>query len=153
MPIMLDSLNGINNRSNRLKRLADPKFSRLVELIRDGQLAGAIQIRIQRPKEVIIEFSVGAVVEVTPEAPLRPLLSVLGGLRRANGRRHSHRRADDRSSSHQPFVFLESYEPAGDVVRLLVHGDPVRPLGDLVRNWSADRGDTGGEFRRNDVDG
>jgi hypothetical protein len=51
MPIMLDSINGTNNGSNRLKRLADPKFTRLVELIRDGQLAGAIQIRIERPKD------------------------------------------------------------------------------------------------------
>ena len=51
MPIMLDSINGINNESNRLRRPADPKFTRLVELIREGQLAGAIQIRIERPKE------------------------------------------------------------------------------------------------------
>ena len=51
MPIMLDSINGINNGSNRLKRLADPKFTRLVELMREGQLAGAIQIRINPPKD------------------------------------------------------------------------------------------------------
>jgi len=51
MPIMLDSINGINNESNRLRRPADPKFTRFVELIREGQLAGAIQIRIERPKE------------------------------------------------------------------------------------------------------
>jgi len=51
MPIMLDSVNGLNNGSNRLKRPADPKFARLVELIREGQLPGAIQIRIERPKE------------------------------------------------------------------------------------------------------
>jgi len=51
MPIMLDSINGINNESNRLRRAADPKFTRLVELMREGQLAGAIQIRIERPKE------------------------------------------------------------------------------------------------------
>jgi hypothetical protein len=50
MPIMLDSINGINNGSNRLRRPADPKFTRLVELIREGQLAGAIQIRIERGK-------------------------------------------------------------------------------------------------------
>jgi hypothetical protein len=49
MPIMLDSINGINNESNRLRRPADPKFTRLVELMREGQLAGAIQIRIERP--------------------------------------------------------------------------------------------------------
>ena len=51
MPIMLDSINGINNESNRLKRPADPKFTRLVELVREGQLGGAIQIRIERPKD------------------------------------------------------------------------------------------------------
>jgi len=51
MPIMLDSINGLNNGSNRLRRLADPNFTRLVELIREGQLAGAIQIRIERPKD------------------------------------------------------------------------------------------------------
>ena len=51
MPIMLDSINGLNNGSNRLRRPADPKFTRLVELMREGQLAGAIQIRIERPKD------------------------------------------------------------------------------------------------------
>jgi hypothetical protein len=51
MPIMLDSINGLNNESNRLRRLADPKFTRLVELMREGQVAGAIQIRIERPKD------------------------------------------------------------------------------------------------------
>jgi hypothetical protein len=51
MPIMLDSINGINNESNRLRRPADPRFTRLVELMREGQLAGAIQIRIERPKD------------------------------------------------------------------------------------------------------
>src|SRR5215471_15913760 len=50
MPIMLDSINGLNNGSNRLKRSADPNFTRLVELLRDGQLAGAIQIRIEHAK-------------------------------------------------------------------------------------------------------
>src|SRR5271166_415655 len=33
MPIMLDSINGINNGSNRFKRPADPKFTRLVRLV------------------------------------------------------------------------------------------------------------------------
>ena len=46
MPIMVDSINGLNNQSNRLRRPADPKFIRLVELMREGQLARAIQIRI-----------------------------------------------------------------------------------------------------------
>jgi predicted small lipoprotein YifL len=51
MPIMVDSINGLNNESNRLRRPADPNFTRLVELMREGQLAGAIQIRIERPKD------------------------------------------------------------------------------------------------------
>jgi hypothetical protein len=51
MPIMLDPINGINNESNRLRRQTDPKFTRLLDLIREGQLAGAIQIRIERPKD------------------------------------------------------------------------------------------------------
>jgi hypothetical protein len=50
MPIMLDSINGLNNESNRLRRPADPQFTRLVELMREGQLAGAIQIRIEQSK-------------------------------------------------------------------------------------------------------
>jgi hypothetical protein len=51
LPIMLDAINGLNNESNRLRRPADPKFTRLVELMREGQLAGAIQIRIERPRD------------------------------------------------------------------------------------------------------
>jgi hypothetical protein len=51
MPIMLASINGLNNEPNRIRRPADPKFTRLVELMRDGQLAGAIQFRIERAKE------------------------------------------------------------------------------------------------------
>src|SRR5437867_2050723 len=51
LPIMLDAINGLNNESNRPWRPADPKFTRLVELMREGQLAGAIQIRIERPRD------------------------------------------------------------------------------------------------------
>jgi hypothetical protein len=51
MPILLDSINGVNNGSNRLRRPAEPKFTRLVELLREGQLAGAIQIRIEHAKD------------------------------------------------------------------------------------------------------
>jgi hypothetical protein len=51
MPIMLETINGITNGSNRLKRPADPRFTRLVELVREGQLADAIQIRIERGKD------------------------------------------------------------------------------------------------------
>jgi hypothetical protein len=52
MPIALDSINGINNESKRgMMRLGDPRFLRLVQLIRDLQLAGAIQMRIERGKD------------------------------------------------------------------------------------------------------
>jgi hypothetical protein len=45
-----DSINGVNKGSNRLKQPTDLRFARLVELMREGQLAGAIQIRIERGK-------------------------------------------------------------------------------------------------------
>ena len=50
MPIMLESINGINNGSSRLRRPTDPKFTRLVELMQEGQLASTIQIRIEPSK-------------------------------------------------------------------------------------------------------
>jgi len=51
MPIMLDSVNGLINGSNRFKRAADPRFTRLVRLVSESQLADTIQIRIESPKE------------------------------------------------------------------------------------------------------
>ena len=51
MPIMLDSMNGLENRSDRTNRPADPKFNRLVELMAEGQEADALQFRIERLKE------------------------------------------------------------------------------------------------------
>ena len=51
MPIMLTSINGLNNASNRLRRAADPRFARLVRLLGEGQRDDAIQIRIERSKE------------------------------------------------------------------------------------------------------
>jgi hypothetical protein len=36
MPIVLESINGLNNGSSRLRRLADSKFTRLVELMQEG---------------------------------------------------------------------------------------------------------------------
>jgi len=51
MPIMLDSVNGLNNRSTRLNRTADPRFTRLIQLMQEGQLAGALQFRIEHPEE------------------------------------------------------------------------------------------------------
>ncbi|HWX35263.1 MAG TPA: hypothetical protein VNZ53_48565 [Steroidobacteraceae bacterium] len=80
MPIMLDSINGINNESNRLRRAADPKFTRLVELMREGQLAGAIQIRIERPKDGAESFVLifGPSKDPQLAARGRELKSILG---------------------------------------------------------------------------
>lgn len=80
MPIMLDSINGLNSESNRLRRPADPKFTRLVELMREGQLAGAIQIRIERPKDgaesSVLIFGPGKDPELAARG--RELKSLLG---------------------------------------------------------------------------
>jgi hypothetical protein len=52
MRVAVDAINGITNESNRgMKRPADPQFARLLELIRDVQLAGALQVRIEHPKD------------------------------------------------------------------------------------------------------
>jgi hypothetical protein len=51
MRITLDSINGIDNQSYRLNRPADPKFLRLIALMREGQVTGSLQIRIVRPNQ------------------------------------------------------------------------------------------------------
>ena len=51
MPIALDSINGIHNESKRVMRhAADPRFNRLAHLIRNLQLAEAVEVRIEHPK-------------------------------------------------------------------------------------------------------
>ena len=51
MPIALDSINGIHNESKRVMRHAgDPRFNRLVQLLRSLQLAEAVEVRIEHPK-------------------------------------------------------------------------------------------------------
>jgi hypothetical protein len=51
MPIAIDSINGVNNESRRgMARAADPQFLRLVQLLRNQQLAGAFQVRIEQAK-------------------------------------------------------------------------------------------------------
>ncbi len=50
IPIMLDSVNGLNNGSTRRRQPADPRFTRLVRLVSEGQLANTIDIRIEHPK-------------------------------------------------------------------------------------------------------
>jgi hypothetical protein len=51
MPIILDSVNGLVSGSSRLRRPADSKFTRLVRLVSEGQLAGTIEARIECPRE------------------------------------------------------------------------------------------------------
>ena len=51
MRIAVNSINGVSNESRRgMSRTADPDFARLVQLLREAQLADAVQIRIERPK-------------------------------------------------------------------------------------------------------
>jgi len=51
MPIALDSINGIRNESKRvMSHSADPRFNRLAHLIRNLQLAEAVEVRIEHPK-------------------------------------------------------------------------------------------------------
>jgi hypothetical protein len=49
MPIMLDSINGLTNGSNRYNRVADPRFTELVTVLGKAQLGNGIDIRIERP--------------------------------------------------------------------------------------------------------
>lgn len=51
MPLVVDSINAVRNESRRLARPADAKFARLVELLRELQLSGEVQVRIERPKD------------------------------------------------------------------------------------------------------
>ncbi len=51
MPIILNSVNGLINGSNRFKRQPDPRFARLVKLVGEAQLADTIQIRVVPRKE------------------------------------------------------------------------------------------------------
>jgi hypothetical protein len=52
MPIALDSINGIHNASRRvMKHAADPRFNRLVQLLRSLQLAEAMEVRIEHSKD------------------------------------------------------------------------------------------------------
>ena len=53
MPIAVDSVNGIANKSRRagMTRPGDPDFARLTQLLYELQLANALQIRIERSKD------------------------------------------------------------------------------------------------------
>lgn len=51
MRITLSSINGLQNQSYTLGRPAEPEFVRLAQLLRDGQLEGALQIRIGQSRQ------------------------------------------------------------------------------------------------------
>ena len=53
MPATLDSINGIDNQSGRggVRGLLDPRFNQVVQLVRQLQIAGAVQVRIEPAKE------------------------------------------------------------------------------------------------------
>ena len=50
MPLVLDSINGVNNESRRagMLRPPDPRFTRLVELLTELQQSGSVETRIER---------------------------------------------------------------------------------------------------------
>jgi hypothetical protein len=50
MPIILDSINGLVNGSNKLKRAADPRFARLVRIVNEAQRANSMEMKIGQPK-------------------------------------------------------------------------------------------------------
>jgi hypothetical protein len=50
MPIMVDSVNGLMNGSNRFQRAADPRFTRLVKVLGKAQLANSIELRVEKAK-------------------------------------------------------------------------------------------------------
>jgi len=48
MAMTLESINGVDNESRRAQRPADPRFTRLVELLSELQRSGAVESRIER---------------------------------------------------------------------------------------------------------
>ena len=102
MAVMVDSINGLDNRSIRLARPADPEFTRLVELMREGQLAGAIQFRIDRPKEkegpesALVVFGPNSDPELAAKGrEIRKLLGLRPDLQRINVFYGGHSGKDD----------------------------------------------------------
>ncbi|MEZ5832100.1 MAG: hypothetical protein R3D05_13060 [Dongiaceae bacterium] len=82
--LTLDSINGISNESNRrigATREADPRFVRLGQLISEMQVAGALEVRILRPKDgaetSIVVFRPGT-RDPALEAKRREIAEILG---------------------------------------------------------------------------
>jgi hypothetical protein len=89
LQIAVDSINGVRNESRRgaMARSADPQFVRLGQLLRDLQIASALQLRIERGKngaETTGVFfpSVNETAEVAAKiAEVRSILHIRPGLR------------------------------------------------------------------------
>jgi len=88
MPLALDSINGISNESRReMGHAADPRFIRLVQMIRDLELADAVQVRIEHPKNTsetsLITFPSSRDPQAKAEsAEVRSLLGLRPGLQK-----------------------------------------------------------------------
>jgi len=64
MPVVVNSVNGLGNESRRgMAQAGDPKFARVAQLLRELQLADALQVRVERPNT-----SAEAVLIVFPPA-------------------------------------------------------------------------------------
>jgi len=90
MRVAVDAINGVNNQSRRaMKRAADPQFARLVELMRDVQLAGALEVRIEHPKDgsetSVIIFGPSKNPEIAAESKeIRTILGLEQNVRELN---------------------------------------------------------------------
>ena len=88
MPLTLESINGINNLSRRgMSHLADPRFDRVAQLIREQQLAEAIQVRIEKSDKGAETSLITFPPSKDPQAQargqaLRSLLGLRSGLER-----------------------------------------------------------------------
>jgi hypothetical protein len=89
MPIALDAINGINNASMRqMSHAADPRFGRVVQLLRDLQASEAVGVRIEQPKNAsetsLITFppTTRDPQVKTEDAELRSLLKLRPGLQK-----------------------------------------------------------------------
>lgn len=74
LQIAIDAINGVRNESRRgaMARPADPQFLRLGQLLRDLQLAGALQLRIERGRNGLESTGVAfPPVNETPEIAAR----------------------------------------------------------------------------------
>jgi len=90
LPIAVDSINGLVNESKRgTQRPADPRFTRLAALMREGQLSGALQIRIEQARPGVESSVIVFGPSRDPQAAakgqeIRRLLGLEPGIRELN---------------------------------------------------------------------